>query len=220
VDITAGGADDALRSAVVTLPEYSSRVLAGIRAAEVDGRLPPPSAEALGPDVFPFEGALAVRPFRDPELPEPARAGEAGRPCPNCTLPDDAYLWTNARWRIRALPEPFGVHAIFLEPREHLELGDLDADLAAELGVLIVRVEQVLSHVLDGVGRVHVNRWGDGGAHLHWWFIARPAGLTQLRGSSLTVWLEVLPPLAEDDWRADLQAIAAALAAAEPPAAR
>lgn len=200
---------------MVTLPEYSARVLAGIRAAEVDGRLPAPSAATLGPEVFPFEGDVAVRPFLDAEIPEPARAGEAGRPCPNCALPDTAFLWTNAHWRVRALAEPFGVHAIFLEPRQHLDLGDLDAGHAAELGVLIVRIEQVLSRVLDGVGRVHVNRWGDGGAHLHWWFLARPVGLTQLRGSSLTVWLDVLPPLAEVGWRADLQAIGAALAAAD-----
>jgi hypothetical protein len=46
---------------------------------------------------------------------------------------------------------------------------------------------------------VHVNRWGDGGAHLHVWFFARPEGLLQLRGSCLPDWLDVLPPLPPED---------------------
>lgn len=35
----------------------------------------------------------------------------------------------------------------------------------------------------------------DGGAHLHVWLLARPAGLLQPRGSCLPDWLDVLPPL-------------------------
>jgi hypothetical protein len=58
---------------------------------------------------------------------------------------------------------------------------------------------------------VHLNRWSDGGAHLHWWFIARPVGLLQLRGSALPTWLDVLPPLPADVWRADLDRVVAEL---------
>jgi diadenosine tetraphosphate (Ap4A) HIT family hydrolase len=79
-----------------------------------------------------------------------------------------------------------------LESREHLDLGDLDDDLAAELGRLVVRVTRAVERQ-DAVARVHVNRWGDGGSHLHVWFLGRPAGMVQLRGSCLPMWDDMLP---------------------------
>ena len=63
---------------------------------------------------------------------------------------------------------------VILQPREHCDLGDLPPHLAGELGPLIVRVERAVDAVGE-IGRVHVGRWGDGSAHLHFWFIARPA---------------------------------------------
>lgn len=158
-----------------------------------DGR--PPLPETVTWDIFPFEGALQVKPLDDPVLPEPPRHGEDAAECSACRRTDDTYLWTDGRWRLYA-PEPAGVPALLLEPREHLDLGDLDEAYAAELGVLVVRIERALQSV-PGVARVHVNRWGDGGAHLHVWFLARPEGLVQLRGSCLPDWLDILPPLPE-----------------------
>ena len=102
---------------------------------------------------------------------------------------------------------------MLLEPRAHLDSTDLGAELAAEMGVLTVRAENALL-ALGGVGRVHVMKIGDGSAHLHLWFFARPEGLLQLRGSSLSDWSDTLPVLPEDEW-VDLQReIAAGLAAA------
>ena len=193
-----------------SVPAYPAIVLAGIRAAEVDGRLPAPSAEKLG-DIFPFESPMSVVPFEEPTLPEPPRRGEGGVPCGQCATSDDAYLWTSPTWRLRAPDRPDGVHTLWLEPREHVDQADLTPELAAELGVLLVRVERAIHAAIDGVGRVHLNRWSDGGAHLHWWIIVRPAGLLQLRGSDLPLWLDVLPPLSDDVWRADLERIAAEL---------
>jgi len=43
--------------------------------------------------------------------------------------------------------------------------------------------------------------------------MARPARMPQLIGSFAAVWDEVLPPLAEDVWRANLARVEAALAA-------
>jgi hypothetical protein len=40
--------------------------------------------------------------------------------------------------------------------------------------VLLGRIERAIRSLGD-IGRVHVCRWGDGGEHLHWWFMARPA---------------------------------------------
>ena len=180
----------------MSTPEYTRAVLANIRAAEVAGLLPPPPADALG-DIFPFQPAVTFVPVDEPVLPEPARGGESPENCSTCTRPDSDYLWTSPNWRLRNLPG-FGVHAFMLWPRAHLDLDELTPDLAAEQGRLLVAVSQAISAGIDGVQRVHLNRWGDGSAHLHWWFIARPAGLLQLRGSHLPTWLDVLPPLPAD----------------------
>jgi hypothetical protein len=73
------------------------------------------------------------------------------------------------------------------------------------------------------VARVHVNRWGDGSAHLHLWFLARPYGRLQLRGTFLSLWDEILPSIPEYQWRENLALVAAWLAEfggrplAEPP---
>jgi hypothetical protein len=111
---------------------------------------------------------------------------------------------------------------LILESRSHLDLGDLPNLLAAELGVITVRLERAVRS-LDGVARVHVNRWGDGSAHLHLWFLARPYGRLQLRGTFLSLWDDILPPIPEHQWRDNLALIAAWLAEfggrplAEPP---
>ena len=97
-------------------------------------------------------------------------------------------------------------------PRAHHDLGDLSAELQAELGPLLVRVERAVASI-SGVGRVHVCRWGDGGAHFHVWFIARPERLPQLKGSFLAIWDDILPPLPEALWRQNLETVAAALRA-------
>ena len=111
---------------------------------------------------------------------------------------------------------------LILECRSHLDLGDLPNLLAAELGVMTVRLERAVRS-LDGVARVHVNRWGDGSAHLHLWFLARPYGRLQLRGTFLSLWDDILPVIPEQQWRESLAHVAAWLAEfggqaiAEPP---
>jgi len=59
---------------------------------------------------------------------------------------------------------------------------------------------------------VHVNKWGDGGAHLHVVVIARPEGLLQLRGSELALWEEMLPRYPQDLVDDGLERVAADLA--------
>jgi diadenosine tetraphosphate (Ap4A) HIT family hydrolase len=161
---------------------------------------------------FPFEGDLRVKQLDDPVPVEPPRKGEGHRECTACNAPDDAYIWVGERWRVRAMDRPTGLPMVLiLESRSHLDLGDLPNLLAAELGVMTVRLERAIRS-LDGVARVHVNRWGDGSAHLHMWFLARPYGQLQLRGTFLSLWDSILPPISEAQWRENLALVAAWLA--------
>src|SRR5690606_10624497 len=172
---------------------------------------------------FPFEGDLRIRPLAEPGAVEPPRKGEDPAQCVSCNAPDEAYIWVNDRWRVRAPDRPSGLPIVLiLESRSHLDLGDLSTMLAAELGVMTVRLERAIRS-LDGVARVHVNRWGDSSAHLHMWFLARPYGRLQLRGTFLPLWDSILPPISETQWRENLALVAAWLAEfdgralAEPP---
>ena len=186
--------------------EIYRRALAGADSA---GRLPMPAIEEW--DTFPFEGELRTKPL-EPPGPEPSRAGEDPADCWRCRRPEADALWSDEHWRLFSLPQPSGLPVVVLvEPHEHLDLGDLSPALAAELGQLIVRVEQAVLRV-DGVMRVHVGRWGEGSAHLHVWFMGRPERLLQLRSSFAAIWDDVLPPTPANVWRENLTTVARALA--------
>ncbi len=100
---------------------------------------------------------------------------------------------------------------LILHTREHQDFGELDDDLASEMGRITNRLVRVIEH-LPHIGRVHVNRWGDGGAHFHLWFFARTKRVTGVLGSTALEWDDILPPGPEDVWRADLHAVATKLA--------
>ena len=182
-----------------------------VAAADADGRLPvPPQSEW---DIFPFElDGLRSRRLDPPVLPEPPRGGEDGTGCSRCTKGDADAVWSDERWVLTGWGEPLGLPvAAVLSPRAHLDLGDLDDVLAGEMGQLVVRVERAI-WALGHLGRVHVNKWGDGGSHLHLVFLARPAGLLQLRGSNLPLWEEMLPRLPAEIAETDLRSVAETLA--------
>jgi hypothetical protein len=177
------------------------------RAQEVGLRMPPVAEW----DTFPFQGDIQPRPL-EPPAEEPPRAGEDPADCWRCNRGDEGALWSDQRWRLFSVPEPGGLPVVvLLEPREHLDLPDVPDELAAELGRMIVRVERAVRAV-DGVARVHVGRWGEGSAHLHVWFMGRPARLLQLRSSFAAIWDDVLPPTPEDVWRENLTTVSRALA--------
>jgi hypothetical protein len=180
--------------------------------ADAEGRLPMPAQSMW--EIFPFElEGLRTKPFDAPVVPEPPRGGDpGGEPCRRCADPDRNVVWSDDRWALTSWGEPLGLPvAVTLQPKEHLDLGDLDDTYAAELGVLTVRIDRAIRS-LGNVGRVHVNKWGDGGAHLHLVFLARPLGLLQLRGSNLALWEEMLPRVDSEVADADLRELARLLA--------
>jgi hypothetical protein len=162
--------------------------------------------------IFPFVGDLRVRPVEPHRSEDHPRDGEpGGAPCQACSAPDADYVWVGDDWRVKAPQRPSGAPVqLLLETREHLDMDALDGDQASEMGRLIVRLDHAIQAV-GGIGRVHVNRWGDGGSHFHLWFYGRPRGDTQMIGFCLPLWAMTLPPTPEDVWNRNLAIVAAQL---------
>jgi diadenosine tetraphosphate (Ap4A) HIT family hydrolase len=195
-----------------TPQEFYDRAVA---TADAERRLPLPE-QAMW-EIFPFEpGSLRVKPLDPLTLPEPARAGEGGTGCWRCEHPDDGAVWVNERWTLVRFAAPRLPFEAMLMPRAHLDLADLDDAMAAELGLLAVRVVRAVE-ALDAIGRVHLNKFGDGGAHLHAFLLGRPAGVLQLRGSNLALWEEMFPVIAPADADAVLAVAVDALAGLGTP---
>jgi diadenosine tetraphosphate (Ap4A) HIT family hydrolase len=161
---------------------------------------------------FPFEGDIAVKPLEPPVIPEPERQALTPESCMSCQKADDEYVWTDERWRLVPFAPTQVRGIVLLETRDHRDsFTDLGPDLLADLGPMTARIERVLLD-LGEVARVHVCRWGDGGAHFHLWFIPRPLGALQLRGSMLPMWMDVLPDLDDEVADAAFAQIAAGMA--------
>lgn len=197
------------------MPESAEEVHARVVAAVgVNGRLPmPPVADW---DIFPWElveGSLQPKVVQAPADEEPRWGESADKPCGSCAGDQDGQtIWENERWTLSRGEKPTGFPLVlFLHSKEHLDFPDMDDQLAMEYGriaVWLCRIMEGLPHI----GRVHVNRWGDGGSHLHVWFIARTARLPGILGSLAVEWDEMLPPGPQDVWLADTHEVARKLA--------
>jgi hypothetical protein len=197
------------------MAESAEEVHARITAAVGDGgRLPPPPHGEW--DNFPWEvvdGELVPR-VLPPPADEPPRAGAtASKPCPSCFgVPPENLVWEDEAWRLKHFGQPSGLPIVLiLEPRVHLDFGELDDELASQHGRIASRLVRIVEG-LDHIGRCHVLRYGDGSEHAHTWFVGRTARLTGVIGSPTIDWDDVLPPGPEDVWRADLQVIGTKLA--------
>jgi hypothetical protein len=181
-----------------------------IDAADDEHRLP--LSRMTGWDISPFEQeGLRVAPLRPPVLPEPARVDEDASDCGTCSRRNDG-IWFDDRWRLNRITDVGIPLVLMLYPRDHYDLGDLDDARAAELGVLTSHIARHIE-ALPNIARSHVYRIGDGGAHLHIWFFARPLGQRQLLGSWLVVWDDLLPQYPADVADADAATVADALVA-------
>jgi hypothetical protein len=196
------------------MPESAEEIYARV-VAQVgeDGRLP--MADSATWDIFPWEGEMVPKVVRPPVEAEEPRWGEGGKPC-SCESGDfENAIWRNDRWVVTSMDEPGGLPLILtLHPREHLDFSDMDDELASEFGRISSWLHRIMAG-LPNIGRVHVSKWGDGGAHMHVWFIARPARLPNILGSLAIEWNDMLPPVPEEVWRADLHEVARKLATHE-----
>jgi diadenosine tetraphosphate (Ap4A) HIT family hydrolase len=161
--------------------------------------------------LFPWLRDLSLKPIPPLEIPEPPRHGEAGADCDSCHRDDSDYLWCDDRWRLWPMTSFPLRGCVLLESRVHVDsFVDLPAALLADLGPVTARIERAVLSI-GGVGRVHVARWGDGGAHFHLWFLPRPLGAMHMRGSGLVPWVEALDPPDNAVLSAAHEAIAAAM---------
>jgi diadenosine tetraphosphate (Ap4A) HIT family hydrolase len=197
------------------MPETPEELYARTTAsAGPDGRLPAPPVTEW--PSFPWDasdGRVVPKPLAEPvEMEEPREGEVETRPCPVCTRGPEHVIWANERWTVSHRGRPTGLPVVLLlEPKDHLDYPDLNDTEAAEFGRVSARLCRVMSH-LPNVGRVHVNRWGDGSEHLHVWFFARPARIPGVSGTYAVEWDAILPPVPEDVWRADLRTVATKLA--------
>jgi len=181
-----------------------------IAAADAEHRLP--LAKMTYWDIFPFdEDGLKVAPLRPPVVPEKVRNGEDGVDCFSCERSDQG-IWLNDEWRLTRI-EGVGVPLVLmLHTRWHFDLADLPDELAGDLGRLTVRIARAVEDI-PHIARCHVYRIGDGGAHMHVWFFGRPEGQSQLYGSLLPLWDDLLPDYPTAIAEADAHTVAATLLA-------
>lgn len=183
-----------------TIEDYYARVMA---AVDEEGRLAIPSDGIPYWEIFPFEAeGLRLKPIEPLAEAEKPRDGEGERPCRTCSQVDernslDAGVWHDDHWRITVGPPSGAPLVLMLVPRTHHDFTTLPKDRAAEMGQIMVALGAAIE-ALPSVARVHVSKWGDGGAHAHIFFFARPTKMPQLRGTMLAVWDDFLPPIPRD----------------------
>jgi len=146
------------------------------------------------------------------QIPEPPRRGEpGGPPCGICSKEATAAVWSDSNW---TLHPPVGGSlpgAVWLASRVHVDsFSDLPEPLASDFGRVAARVERAILSLGD-VARVHLYRWGDGGAHFHVWFLPRPLGMLEATGMMLPIWEDVLPNVSDEDLAAAARRVASAM---------
>jgi len=150
--------------------------------------------------TLPFEEPLTPRAPGPRTVPEPPRRGDpGGPPCSICPGEDNEHtIWSNEHWILNHGVQTSLPGAVWLTTREHCDsFGDLPPARAREFGGLAGRIDRAILALPD-VARVHLYRWGDGGAHFHVWFLPRPLGMLEAQKHMLPLWEEALPEASQD----------------------
>lgn len=155
------------------------------------------------------EGQVPLKQLSEPVVPEPPRYGEDGA-CGACRddVPPEREVYRDDLWRAHVVDDFALAGTCLLVPHRHVDgvIGLNDEELAS-FGPVVARISKALQDRPQGapgfgdgrVGRVHAHLWNDGGAHLHMWFVPRPLGYLDLRGSFLVNWAESLPKATEEE---------------------
>jgi diadenosine tetraphosphate (Ap4A) HIT family hydrolase len=145
-------------------------------------------------------------------IPEPPRRGEpGGEPCAICSADVTDAVWSDDNWTLHPPVNTSLPGTVWLASRAHVDsFKDLPPEVAAAFAPLAGRIEQAILARGD-VGRVHVYRWGDGGAHFHVWFIPRPLGMLEAKNHMLPLWEDVLPVVPDDQLAEAARRVATAL---------
>ncbi len=160
-------------------------------------------------------------PYREPlvplepgarQIPEPPRRGEPGGPaCRICEGRVTPVVWSDENWTLHPPRGGSLPGAVWVASRVHVDsFSDLPPALAADFGRLAANVERAILSLGD-IARVHLYRWGDGGAHFHVWFIPRPLGMVEASGMMLPLWEDVLPNVLDEELAAAAERVAAAM---------
>jgi diadenosine tetraphosphate (Ap4A) HIT family hydrolase len=162
--------------------------------------------------TLPYREPLIPREPATPVIPEPPRRGEpGGEPCGICDGSSAATVWGDDPWTLHPAVSGSLPGTVWLATRAHVDsFADLPPDVAATFAETIGRIERAILG-LGGVARVHLYRFGDGGAHFHVWLIPRPMGMLEARGAMLPIWEDVLPNGPDEELAAAARRIAAAL---------
>ncbi len=162
--------------------------------------------------TVPWQEPLVPRPSAPRTIPEPPRRGEPhGDPCGVCTGVTTTAVWSDEHWTLHPPRGGSLPGTVWAASREHVDsFADLSPETAATFGNLCARVERAVLARGD-VARVHLYRWGDGGAHFHVWFMPRPLGMLEAAGAMLPLWEDVLPNVTDEELRTAAEAVAAAM---------
>jgi hypothetical protein len=166
--------------------------------------------------TLPYREPLETRALSKPVIPEPHRRGEpGGPPCGVCDGSSTTAVWGDDLWTLHPPVGGSMPGSLWMASREHADsFMDLSPQAQTGFGVVVARVEKALLSVGD-FARVHLYRWGDGGAHFHVWFMPRPLGMLEATGMMLPLWEDVLPNVEDEELRLFAEKVAAVLESEE-----
>ena len=161
---------------------------------------------------LPYAEPLTALEPSAPVIPEPPRRGESGGdPCGICTGASTSAVWSDGLWTVHPPVNGSIPGVVWLASREHSDsFSDLSTQAQQAFGGIVGRLETAILG-LGGIARVHLYRWGDGGAHFHVWLIPRPLGMLDAQGMMLPLWEDVMPNVSDEELRAAAEKVAAAL---------
>jgi diadenosine tetraphosphate (Ap4A) HIT family hydrolase len=163
--------------------------------------------------TLPYAEPLTVIDPADLVVPEPPRRGEeGGEPCFPCSADSDANLiWADQHWTLHNPGQTGLPGSVWLASRVHFDsFADMPPEVGSTFAEVCGRVERAVL-ALGDVARVHLYRWGDGGAHFHVWFVPRPLGRLDMSGHLLMAWEDTMPAATEQQIAETGRRIAAAM---------